>query len=42
MRFGDGSSIRYEGKGGVYVDCTSGDCMIFESILYIPKLKLIS
>ena len=39
LRFGDGSSIRYEGKGEVNVDCTNGECMIFENVLYIPKLK---
>ena len=25
MRFGDSSSIRYEGKGEVHVECTNGD-----------------
>ena len=39
VRFGDGSSIRYEGKGEVNVDCTNGECMIFENVFYIPKLK---
>ena len=39
VRFGDGSSIRYEGKGEVHVNCTNGDRMIFENIFYIPKLK---
>ena len=39
VRFGDGSSIRYEGKGEEHVNCTNGDRMIFENIFYIPKLK---
>ena len=39
MRFGDGSLISYEGKGEVHVDCTNGERMIFENVLYIPKLK---
>ena len=39
MRFGDGSSIRYEGKGEVHVDFSNGKCMIFNNVLYIPKLK---
>ena len=39
LKFGDGTSIKYEGKGGVHVDCTNGKLMIFENILYKPKLK---
>ena len=39
VRFGDGSSIRYEGKGEVHVDYTNSEQLIFENILYIPKLK---
>ena len=39
VRFGDGSSIRYEGKGEVHVECTNSERMIFENVLYIPKLK---
>ena len=39
VRFGDGSSIRYEGKGEVHVDCTNGDQMIFKNIINRPKLK---
>ena len=39
VRFSDGSSIKYEGKGGVHMDCTKGDCMIYENVLYIPKFK---
>ena len=38
-RSGDGSLISYEGKGKVHVSCTNGECMIFENVLYIPKLK---
>ena len=40
MRFGDGSSIRYEGKGEKHVDCDNSDCMIFKIVIYIPKLKI--
>ena len=39
MRFGDGSSIRYEVKGEVHVDCSNVEHMIFENIFYIRKLK---
>ena len=39
VRFGDGSSIRYEGKGKVHVACTNSQRIIFENVLYIPKLK---
>ena len=38
VRFGVGSSIRYEGKGEVHVDCTNGERMILKSVHYIPKL----
>ena len=38
-RFGDGSSISYEGRGEVHVDCTNGEQMIFENVLNITKLK---
>ena len=39
MRFGDGSSIRFEGKGEVHMDYTNGEHMIIENLLYITKLK---
>ena len=39
MRFGDGSSIRYEDKGEKHVDDTNSERMIFENVPYIPKLK---
>ena len=39
VRFGDGSSIMYEGKGEVHVECTNGERMIFKNVLFIPKLK---
>ena len=39
VRFGDGSSIRYEHRGEVHVECTNGEQMIFENVIYIPKLK---
>ena len=39
LRFGDGSSIRYESKDEVHVDCKNDEHMIFENVFYIPKLK---
>ena len=39
VRFGDCSPIMYEGTGEVHVDCTDGQRMIIEDVLYIPKLK---
>ena len=39
VRFDDGSSMRYESKCEVHVDCTNGERMIFDNIVYIPKLK---
>ena len=37
--FRQSSSIRYEGKGEVHVDYTTGKRIIFQSVIYIPKLK---
>ena len=39
VRFGDGSLVRYEGKGEVHVDYTNDERIIFKSVLYIAKLK---
>ena len=39
VRFGDDSSVRYKGKGEVHVEYTNSERMIFENVLYIPKLK---
>ena len=39
VRFGDSSSIRYEDKGEVHVDCTNGERIIFKNVLFNPKLK---
>ena len=39
VKFGDGFSIRYEGKEEVHVDCTNGEQMIVENVHYIPKLN---
>ena len=39
VTFGDDSSIRYEGKGEVHMECTNGEQMIFENVLDIHKLK---
>ena len=38
VRFSDGSSIRYEGKGELHVDYTNVKQMLFKNILYIAKL----
>ena len=32
VRFSDGYSIRYEGKGEVHVDCTNDENMSFENV----------
>ena len=39
MRVDDNSSVRYEGKGEVHVDCTNHEKMIFDNFLYKHKLK---
>ena len=39
VRFYDGSSIRYEGKGEVHVNCTNDEHMIFENIVYLTSVK---
>ncbi|XP_078437675.1 uncharacterized protein LOC144708301 [Wolffia australiana] len=39
VRFGDGSSIKYEGKGDVLVNCKNGELMRFVNVLFVPNLK---
>ena len=45
MRFGDRSSIEYEGKGDVQVSsikyqiCTNGEPMMFLCVPFVPNLK---
>ena len=39
VRFDDGSSIRYKGKGEVHVDYTNDERMIFENIFYITQVE---
>ena len=39
VRLDDGSSIKYDSKCEVHVDCTNGEHMIFENIVYLPMLK---
>ena len=33
VRLSDGSSIRYEGKGEVHMDCTNSEHMIFKNVI---------
>ncbi|XP_078440880.1 uncharacterized protein LOC144710912 [Wolffia australiana] len=39
VRFGDGSSIKYEGEDDVLVNSKNGDLMRFVNVLFIPNLK---
>ena len=39
VNFGDGSSIKYEGRGNVVVICKNGEKIKLEGVLYLPKLK---
>ena len=39
MKFGDGCTIKYEGKGTTLVNCSNGEVMELEDVLYIPNLK---
>ena len=35
VRFGDGSTINYEGKGRIHVPCSDGNTLLL-SIIYAP------
>ena len=39
VKFGDGSTIVYEGKGNVYVTFKTSEIMIILNVLYLPDLK---
>ena len=39
VRFGDGPSIRYEGKGEVHMGCTNSERMIFENIFLYTSIE---
>ncbi|XP_078427941.1 uncharacterized protein LOC144700313 [Wolffia australiana] len=39
VKFGDGSSIKFEGKGSIYVHCSDGAELKLEGVLYVPDLR---
>ena len=39
MRIGDGSTIRYEGKGDILVIFKNNEEMVIANVLYLPDLK---
>ena len=39
VKFGDGSTIPYEGKGNISVTFKTGGVMIIQNVLYLPNLK---
>ena len=39
VKFGDGSSIKYEGRGTIIVMCKNGEEIELKGVLYLPKLK---
>ena len=39
VNFGDGSSIKYEGRGTIIVICKNGEEIELKGVLYLPKLK---
>ena len=39
VKFGDGSSIKYEGRGTIIVICKNGKEIELKGVLYLPKLK---
>ena len=39
VKFGDGSSIKYEGRGTIIVMCKNGEEIEIKGVLYLPKLK---
>ncbi|XP_076947543.1 uncharacterized protein LOC143619520 [Bidens hawaiensis] len=38
VKFGDGSTIKIEGKGSIVFDCKNGEQRVFNDVYYIPKL----
>ena len=39
VKFGDGSTIPYEGKGNISVTLKTGEVLIISNVLYLPDLK---
>ena len=39
VKFGDGSTILYEGKGNISVTLKTGEILIIPNVLYLPDLK---
>ena len=39
VRFGDGSFIKYEGRGVIIILCKNGEEMELEGVIYLPDLK---
>ena len=39
LKFGGGSSIKYEGRGTIIVMCKNGEEIELTGVLYLPKLK---
>ena len=40
IRFGDESSMVFEGKGSIVVNYSSGEELKLEGVLYVPSLKV--
>ena len=36
VSFGDGSTINYEGKGRIHVQCSDGNTLQLENVIYAP------
>ena len=39
VKFGDGSTIPYEGKGNISVTLKNGEILLIHNVLYLPDLK---
>ena len=39
VRFGDGSTIPYEGKGDIFITLKNGEILLIRNVLYLPDLK---
>ena len=39
VKFGDGSTIPYEGKGNISITLKTGEILIIPNVLYLPNLK---
>ena len=40
IKFGDESSIRYEGKGSIFLNYLDGEEIKLEGVLYVPSLRV--